>query len=45
MRAGRLYVDGPHIWRTVEIGSVLRMSRSDESLLLLGFRARGSALR
>jgi NAD+ kinase len=41
MRTGRLYIDGPHIWRPVDIGSVLRMSRSDESLLLLGFRSRG----
>ena len=42
MRAGRLYIDGPHIWRTVEIGSVLRFRRSPESLQLLGFRARRS---
>jgi NAD+ kinase len=41
MRAGRLYIDGPHIWRSVDIGSVLCMSRSDEPLLLLGFRSRG----
>jgi NAD+ kinase len=40
MRAGRLYIDGPHVARPVEIGSVLRMSRSTESLLLLGFRSR-----
>jgi NAD+ kinase len=39
MRAGRLFIDGPHVWRTVEIGSVLRLHRSDEPLLLLGFRA------
>jgi NAD+ kinase len=39
MRAGRLFIDGPHVWRTVEIGSVLRIYRSDEALLLLGFRA------
>jgi NAD+ kinase len=40
MRAGRLYIDGPHIWRAVEIGSVLRIRRSDEPLRLLGFRPR-----
>jgi NAD+ kinase len=40
VRAGRLYIDGPHVWRAVDIGSVLRMSRSDEPLLLLGFRPR-----
>jgi hypothetical protein len=39
MRAGRLFIDGPHVWRTVAIGSVLRIYRSDEALLLLGFRA------
>jgi NAD+ kinase len=40
MRAGRLYIDGPHVWRTVEIGSVLRFQRSPEPLTLLGFRSR-----
>lgn len=40
MRAGRLYIDGPHVWRSVEIGSVLRIHRSNEPLSLLGFRAR-----
>jgi NAD+ kinase len=40
MRAGRLYIDGPHIWRAVEIGSVLRFRRSREPLRLLGFRPR-----
>lgn len=40
MRAGRLFIDGPHVWRVIEIGSVLRMYRSDEPLSLLGFRAR-----
>jgi NAD+ kinase len=40
MRAGRLYLDGPRIWHAVEIGSRLELSRSDEPLLLLGFRGR-----
>ena len=40
MRSGRLYIDGPRIFRPVEIGSVLRMSRSGEPLHLLGFRSR-----
>lgn len=38
MRTGRLYLDGPHVWRVVEIGSRLRFSRSAEPLSLLGFR-------
>jgi NAD+ kinase len=41
MRAGRLYIDGPHIWRPVEIGAVLRIQRGSEPLCLLGFRGRG----
>jgi NAD+ kinase len=39
MRTGRLYLDGPHVWKAVEIGSWLRFSRSHEPLSLLGFRA------
>lgn len=38
MRTGRLYFDGPHVWRAVDIGSRLSFERSDEPLLLLGFR-------
>jgi NAD+ kinase len=41
MRSGRLYIDGPRIFRPVDIGSVLRMYASDQPLTLLGFRARG----
>jgi NAD+ kinase len=37
MRAGRLYLDGPHIWHPVDIGSWLSFSRSPEPLTLLGF--------
>jgi NAD+ kinase len=40
MRSGRLYIDGPRIFRPVEIGSVLRIGRSGEPLHLLGFRSR-----
>jgi NAD+ kinase len=43
MRAGRLYLDGPHIHRPVEIGSRLLFTRSNEPLLLLGFRKRDAA--
>jgi NAD+ kinase len=39
MRIGRLYLDGPHIWHAVQIGSRIRFGRSDEPLTLLGFRA------
>jgi NAD+ kinase len=38
MRIGRLYLDGPHIWHAIEIGSRMKFSRSDEPLTLLGFR-------
>lgn len=40
IRAGRLYVDGPHLARVVDIGSVLSLSVSKEPLSLLGFRRR-----
>ena len=40
MRAGRLYLDGPHAGHVVEMGSHLRFTRSDESLTLLGLRRR-----
>ena len=38
IRTGRLYFDGPHVWRAVDIGSRLSFERSNEPLLLLGFR-------
>jgi NAD+ kinase len=37
MRAGRVYLDGPKLVRTVDFGSELHMSISDEPLTLLGF--------
>mgnify|MGYP003912436013 CR=1 FL=1 len=37
MRAGRVYLDGPKLFRVVDFGSNLRMSLSDEPLTLLGF--------
>jgi NAD+ kinase len=37
MRAGRVYLDGPKLVRAVGFGSELRMSLSDEPLVLLGF--------
>jgi NAD+ kinase len=40
IRAGRLYVDGPHLARVVDIGSVLSLRVSKEPLTLLGFRGR-----
>jgi NAD+ kinase len=40
VRDGRLYLDGPHMIRVVEIGSKLSFSRSIETLSLLGFRRR-----
>lgn len=40
MRTARLYLDGPHVWRTVEIGARVAFYRSPESLTLLGFRGR-----
>ncbi len=40
IRAGRLYVDGPHLARVVDIGSVLSLAVSNEPLTLLGFERR-----
>ena len=40
IRDGRLYLDGPHIVRTVDIGSTIGFSRSAETLSLLGFTRR-----
>lgn len=37
IRAGHLYIDGPHLARDIDIGSELRMRLSDEPLTLLGF--------
>jgi NAD+ kinase len=40
IRDGRLYLDGPHIVRTVDIGSTIGFSRSVDTLSLLGFKRR-----
>jgi NAD+ kinase len=40
MRAGKLYLDGPHVRHDVRLGAVLRMRRSDQPLTLLGLRRR-----
>ncbi|MCB9598534.1 MAG: NAD(+)/NADH kinase [Sandaracinaceae bacterium] len=37
IREGRLYLDGPRIVHEVDLGQVLRFSRSDEPLTLLAF--------
>jgi len=37
IRAGHLYIDGPHLARGVGMGSELSMRISDEPLVLLGF--------
>lgn len=39
-RKSRLYIDGPHLARTVEIGSEIRLRLSNEPLTLLGFKGR-----
>jgi NAD+ kinase len=39
IHGGRLYVDGPHLRRKVDLGSEIRLGRSPEPLTLLGFRA------
>jgi NAD+ kinase len=38
MRDGRIFVDGAHHVHAVDVGSVVRLSRSSEPLLLLGLR-------
>jgi NAD+ kinase len=43
MRAGRLYLDGPHGSHPVEIGARLAFTHSDEPLSLLGFHRRAPA--
>ncbi len=40
IHGGRLYVDGPHLRRKVELGSEVAIERSPESLTVLGFRPR-----
>jgi NAD+ kinase len=40
MRAGRLYLDGPHAVHSVEMASHIEFRRSNEPLMLLGFRGR-----
>jgi NAD+ kinase len=39
MRAAKVFLDGVHIVADVGLGDVLRMSRSDQSLVVLGLRA------
>jgi NAD+ kinase len=41
MRAGRLYLDGPHDVHPVDMASTIEFRKSSESLTLLGFRAAG----
>ena len=38
MRAGRLYLDGPHDLHTVEMASCIEFRLSNEPLMLLGFK-------
>lgn len=38
IRKGRLFVDGPHDGRIIDIGSKLSLSRSNEPLLILGYQ-------
>jgi NAD+ kinase len=40
MRAGRLYLDGPHDLHTVEMASTIEFHLSNEPLMLLGFHGR-----
>jgi len=40
MRAAKLFLDGVHIVFDCRLGDVLRMTRSDEGLVVLGLRAR-----
>jgi len=40
MREGMLFVDGAHRTHSVDIGTVVRLDRSDEPLTLLGMRQR-----
>jgi NAD+ kinase len=45
MRAGRLYLDGPHDNHSVEMAATIEFRRSPESLRLLGFRGPRGARR
>jgi len=40
MRAGRLYLDGPHDAHAVDMASSIEFEASGEPLTLLGFRGR-----
>ncbi len=40
IHGGRVYVDGPHIKRSVALGSEIVLKRSPETLTVLGFHAR-----
>ncbi len=40
IRAGRLFIDGPHEMRRVHMASRIQLQLSDEPLTLLGFRGR-----
>ncbi len=40
IHGGRVYVDGPHIKRSVDLGSEIVVKRSPETLTVLGFHAR-----
>jgi len=43
IHGGRLYVDGPHLKRKVDLGSIILLKRSPEPLTVLGFEpGRGS---
>jgi hypothetical protein len=42
IHGGRLYVDGPHLKRKVDLGSIIHLKRSPEPLTLLGFKPRTS---
>jgi NAD+ kinase len=37
IRSGRLFMDGPRVFKAVEIGAAIELSRSREPLTLLGF--------
>jgi NAD+ kinase len=41
MRSARVYLDGPHDHRDIEMASCIELRLSDEPLMLLGFRGEG----
>lgn len=45
IHGGRLYADGPHLKRKVDLGSEIRLKRSPESLTVLGFHPENRSLR